>query len=89
MNYDGAFCGCKFSSLSTRVLGFSRDAAIFATVEPLVGTLIGIFVWKESAGFLKMLGIAMIFAAIILASLPENSALHKKFKDSDSRFRLE
>lgn len=46
-------------------------AAIFATVEPLVGTLIGIFLWKESAGFFKLLGIAMIFAAIILASLPE------------------
>lgn len=83
MNYGGAFCGCKFFEFVYVCAGFSRDAAIFATVEPLVGTLIGIFLWKESAGFFKLLGIAMIFTAIILASLPENSALHKKFRNSE------
>ena len=70
--------------------GFSRNAAIFATVEPLVGTLIGIFLWKESAGFFKLLGIAMIFAAIILASLPETKCGKKKFgmKKNEQVFKI-
>lgn len=44
-------------------------AAVFATVEPLAGTCVGIFLWKEDAGFLKLLGIALIFSAILLCSL--------------------
>jgi len=44
-------------------------AAILVTVEPLVGSLIGIFVWKETLDMLKLIGIIMIFIAVILINL--------------------
>lgn len=44
-------------------------AAILVTVEPLVGSLIGIFVWKENLDMLKLIGIIMIFIAVILINL--------------------
>lgn len=43
-------------------------AAIFATVEPLVGCLLGIFAYGESAGLNKILGIALILLAVFLAN---------------------
>lgn len=43
-------------------------AAIFATVEPLVGSLLGVFVYGESAGPQKILGMALILAAVVLAN---------------------
>ncbi|MBQ0052221.1 MAG: EamA family transporter [Treponema sp.] len=46
-------------------------AAIFATIEPLVGTLVGIFLWGESSNFLKLAGIALIFVAIGLCGVKE------------------
>lgn len=45
-------------------------AAILVTVEPLVGTLVGFLLWKEEVSVLKILGILLIFAAIILCSWP-------------------
>lgn len=45
-------------------------AAIVVTVEPLVGTLIGFLIWHESVSIPKILGIIMIFVAIILCGLP-------------------
>lgn len=44
-------------------------AAVVVTVEPLVGTLLGIFLWKETAGILRITGIFLIFAAIILCNI--------------------
>lgn len=41
-------------------------AAIFVTVEPLVGSLVGIFLFKENVTVLKIGGIAIMLAAIIL-----------------------
>lgn len=41
-------------------------AAILVTVEPLVGTLVGFLVWKEEVSILKVAGIILIFAAVIL-----------------------
>ena len=41
-------------------------AAILATVEPMVGALLGILVYHESAGPVKLLGMALIFAALVL-----------------------
>jgi len=52
-------------------------AAILVTIEPLVGTLIGFFVWKEEVSFLKILGILLIFASVIILGLSEKK---KKFK---------
>ena len=41
-------------------------AAIIVTIEPLVGCLIGIFLWKEELSLVKVLGILLIFAAVVL-----------------------
>ncbi len=46
-------------------------AAILVTVEPLVGTLIGCFVWKENLSLLMILGIVLIFASVTILELPE------------------
>lgn len=46
-------------------------AAILATVEPLVGALLGIFAYHESAGPVKLMGMALIFAALVLLSRKE------------------
>lgn len=45
------------------------QAAILVTIEPLVGTLIGFFVWKEDFSLSKFLGIACILVAVILMGL--------------------
>lgn len=47
-------------------------AAILVTVEPLVGTLIGLLLWKEPINILKGMGIILIFIAIILLSNEKN-----------------
>jgi drug/metabolite transporter (DMT)-like permease len=55
-------------------VGLSRTetskAAIFATVEPLVASLVGIFAWHEEAGVFKIIGMALILASSIILSLP-------------------
>lgn len=45
-------------------------AAVLVTVEPLVGCLLGILLFKESVTVLKIIGIVLIFVSIILLSLP-------------------
>ena len=44
-------------------------AAILVTVEPLIGSLIGIFIWKENINVVKLVGIVMIFIAVILINM--------------------
>ena len=44
-------------------------AAILATIEPLVGALLGILAYHESAGMLKVIGMLLIFSAVILLNL--------------------
>lgn len=51
----------------------NSKAAILVTVEPLVGTLIGFFVWGENKSFVKILGIGLIIVSIILCSLKGNT----------------
>lgn len=43
-------------------------AAILVTVEPLIGTLIGCFVWKEQISLFQWIGIVLIFASVIILS---------------------
>lgn len=45
-------------------------AAILATVEPMVGTLLGIFAYHESHNPLKVLGIILIFTAVLILNKP-------------------
>lgn len=44
-------------------------AAILATIEPLVGSLVGIFLYSEPANPVKLLGMALIFGAVVLLNL--------------------
>lgn len=46
----------------------TSKAAIFATVEPLVGSLLGIFAYGESVGVQKIAGMLLILAAVMLAN---------------------
>ena len=54
-------------------LGLNRTtasrAAVLATVEPAAATLFGFFVMKETTGVPAVLGIILVFAAIIVLSL--------------------
>lgn len=43
-------------------------AAIVVAIEPIVGALVGIFVFKESHSILKILGIVLIVLAILLVT---------------------
>lgn len=51
-------------SLDTTVAG------ILVAVEPLVGSVIGIALFREDAGIVKILGILLILSSIVLLSLP-------------------
>jgi drug/metabolite transporter (DMT)-like permease len=53
-------------------------AAILVTVEPLVGALIGIFVYDESTDPLKLIGMCLIFAAIVILNVRSSSAEEAK-----------
>lgn len=44
-------------------------AAILATIEPLVGALLGILAYGEPANSMKLIGMALIFAAVIVLNL--------------------
>ena len=44
-------------------------AAVFATVEPLVGSMLGVFAYGESVGVQKVVGMLLILAAVTLVSL--------------------
>lgn len=49
----------------------SGKAAILVAVEPLVGAVIGMTVFRESCGAVKLMGIALILTAIVLLNLPD------------------
>lgn len=49
-------------------------AAILATVEPVVATLAGIFLYKETLTPTGGIGILMVFTALILSNLPGRTA---------------
>ena len=56
-------------TLGLRRVEASR-AAILATVEPLMATLLGVFLFREKLGLLSLAGIALILAAVLLLNLP-------------------
>lgn len=49
-------------------------AAILATVEPVVATLAGIFLYKEVMTLTGGIGILMVFIALVLSNLPQKTA---------------
>lgn len=50
----------------------SGKASIYGAAEPIVGTLIGIFIFHEESNLLKILGIIMVIAAIFLIGRDES-----------------
>lgn len=67
---------CTVIPYITYTYGLSKmeagKAAVLVTVEPLVGCLFGIFVWKEEFTLFKGIGILLIFSAVILLSLKDS-----------------
>ncbi|MCQ2591778.1 MAG: DMT family transporter [Treponema sp.] len=55
-------------------------AAILVTVEPLVGTIVGFCVWKESISILKIIGILLIFSSVILLGTEKQSDIKSEEK---------
>ena len=49
----------------------SGKAAILVAVEPLVGAVVGMTVFRESVAAVKLLGIALILTAIVLLNVPD------------------
>ena len=49
-------------------------AAVLATVEPAAATLFGFFVMKETVGPVAILGIILVFAAIVILSLKQSKS---------------
>lgn len=48
----------------------SQLAGIFVTVEPVVGNLVGLFIWHEPVGLIRWFGMGMIIFAILILNLP-------------------
>lgn len=69
----GIFCTIAPYLLYTTGLKYleTSRAAILATIEPLVGSLLGIFAYGESTGILKLLGMACILGAVVLVNTGE------------------
>ena len=44
----------------------SGKAAIYGATEPIVGSLVGILIFHEESGLMKIAGIAMVITAILL-----------------------
>ena len=66
----GVFCTIAPYLLYTTGLKHleTSHAAILATVEPLVGSLLGIFAYGESTGVLKLAGMVFILGAVVLVN---------------------
>ncbi|MBP1577290.1 MAG: DMT family transporter [Oscillospiraceae bacterium] len=56
------------------VLTGAQNAAILSTVEPIMGTVLGILIFDEVFGIRNLLGLAAILAAVILLAINENKA---------------
>lgn len=46
-------------------------AAILASLEPVVATLVSVFVYREPLSLIGGMGILMVFSALVLSNLPE------------------
>ncbi len=55
-------------------------AAIVATVEPVAGTLVGIFIWHEQTDLFQITGMILILISIFLCSKKTASEFLKKHK---------
>lgn len=62
----------------TYTIGMSKmevgRAAVLVTVEPIVGCLLGILAWGESAGVSKIIGIVLVLMAVVILAIPSKKA---------------
>ncbi len=58
----------------------SGKAAILVAAEPLVGTVIGMTFWHESHDIMKLAGIGLILASMIILELPEKKEITSEGK---------
>lgn len=57
----------------------ASKAAILTTVEPVVATIIGIFIFQEAFSFIQMIGMAcIIFAVIVIQLYHKNDSIEAK-----------
>jgi drug/metabolite transporter, DME family len=57
----------------------ASKASILTTIEPVVATIIGIFIFKELFTFLQLIGMSLIISAVILMQIKrKESILHQK-----------
>ena len=61
---------CLTYTLGLRTVEASR-AGILATIEPMVATLIGVFVFSEPLTLFSGLGVLLILTAVILLNLKQ------------------
>jgi drug/metabolite transporter (DMT)-like permease len=54
----------------------SSKAAIIATVEPIVATLLGVVLYQEGMGLLQMIGTGLIFSSVIIVNLTKKKNLY-------------
>ena len=52
-------------------------ASILASVEPVVATLIGILVYRETMSLLAALGVVLVLSAVVLLNLPQKTKIEK------------
>ena len=52
----------------------SSKASILASVEPVVGTLVGVFVFREPISIVGVLGIALVLSAIVVLNVKRKKA---------------
>lgn len=45
-------------------------AAVIATVEPIVATMMGVFLYNESLAFIQIVGATLIISSVIIVNLP-------------------
>ena len=72
---NGAVTGFLAYAAYTMALRHMKasKASIIATLEPVVATLVGIFLYQETLSLAGGAGILMVFAALILSNLPEKT----------------
>lgn len=62
----------------------ASKASILTTIEPVVATLIGIFIFREAFSFIQMIGMGCIIAAVVLIQVYGNPLRKRKNIDHTS-----
>ncbi|GGA87796.1 DMT family transporter [Ornithinibacillus halotolerans] len=61
----------------------ASKASILSTIEPVVATIIGIFVFHEAFTIIQMIGMALIISAVILMQYKKKESIPRKMAVND------